>query len=59
MLTGILDISYGLPSVYVIFQTSYKDLKRKACSMDIFRELTLKETSTVTTNFRRTDFNYI
>ena len=38
---------------------SYKDLKRKACSMDIFRELTLKETSTATTNFRRTDFNYI
>ena len=38
---------------------SYKDLKRKARSMDIFRELTFKETSTATTNFRREDFNYI
>ena len=38
---------------------SYKDLKRKARSMDIFRELTFKETSTATTNFRRKDFNYI
>ena len=31
---------------------SYKDLKRKTRSMDIFKELTFKETST-TTNFRR------
>ena len=38
---------------------SYKDLKRKTRSMDIFKELTFKETSTTTTNFRRKDFNYI
>ena len=42
-----------------VSNTSYKDLKRKVCSMDIFRELTFKETSTTTTNFRRKDFNYI
>ena len=34
--------------------TSYKSLKRKIRSMDIF-----KETSTTTTNFRHKDFNYI
>ena len=39
--------------------TSYKNLKRKICSMDIFKELTFKETSTTTTIFRRKDFNYI
>ena len=39
--------------------TSYKNLKRKIRSMDIFKELTFKETSTTTTNFRREDFNYI
>ena len=39
--------------------TSYKNLKRKIRSMDIFKELTFKETSTTTTNFRRKDFNYI
>ena len=33
--------------------TSYKNLKRKIRSMDIFKELTFKETSTTTTNFRR------
>ena len=27
--------------------------------MDVFKELTFKETSTTTTNFRRKDFNYI
>ena len=27
--------------------------------MGIFKELTFKETSTTTTNFRRKDFNYI
>ena len=27
--------------------------------MEIFKELTFKETSTTTTNFRRKDFNYI
>jgi len=27
--------------------------------MDIFKELTFKETSTTTRNFRRKDFNYI
>ena len=32
---------------------SYKDLKRKTHSMDIFKELTFKETATTTTNFRR------
>ena len=39
--------------------TSYKNLKRKIRSLDIFEELTFKETSTTTTNFRREDFNYI
>ena len=39
--------------------TSYKNLKKKIRSMDIFKELTFKETSTTTTNFRRKDFNYI
>ena len=39
--------------------TSYKNLKRKIRSMDIFKELTFKETSTTTTNFRREDFNYV
>ena len=34
--------------------TSYKNLKRKIRLMDIFKELTFKETSTTTTNFRRT-----
>ena len=38
---------------------SYKDLKRKTRLMDIFKELTFKETSRTTTNFRRKDFNYI
>ena len=38
---------------------SYKDLKRKTRSMDIFKELTFKETFTTTTNFRRKGFNYI
>ena len=33
--------------------TSYKNLRRKIRSMDIF-----KETSTTTTNFRHKDFNY-
>ena len=36
---------------------SYKDLKRKTRSMEIFKELTFKETSTTTINFRRKDFN--
>ena len=35
--------------------TSYKNLKRKIRSMDIFKELT----SSTTTAFRRKDFNYI
>ena len=39
--------------------TSYKNLKTKIRSMDIFKELTFKETSTTTTNFRHKDFNYI
>jgi len=39
--------------------TSYKNLKKKIRSMDIFKELTFKETSTTTTNFRRKDFIYI
>ena len=38
--------------------TSYKNLKRKIRSMDIFKHLTFKETSTTTTNFRREDFNH-
>ena len=39
--------------------TCYKTLKRKIRSMDIFKELTLKETSTTNTNFRHKDFNDI
>ena len=39
--------------------TSYKNLKKKIRSMYIFKELTFKETSTTTTNFRHKDFNYI
>ena len=39
--------------------TSYKNLKRKIRSMNIFKELTFKETSATTTNFRHEDFNYI
>ena len=39
--------------------TCYKNLKKKICSMDIFKELSYKETSTTTTNFRRKDLNYI
>ena len=39
--------------------TSYKNLKSKIHSMDIFKELTFKETSATTTNFRRKDFNYL
>ena len=38
---------------------SCKDLKRKTLSMDIIKDLTFKETSTTTTNFRRKDFDYI
>ena len=37
---------------------SYKDLKSKTRSMEIFKELTF-ETTTTTTNFRCKDFNYI
>ena len=36
--------------------TSYKNLKKKIRSMDIFIELTFKETSITTTNSRRKDF---
>jgi len=36
--------------------TSYKNLKKKIRSMDIFKEFTFKETSTTITNFRRKDF---
>jgi len=39
--------------------SSYKNLKKKIRSMDIFKELPFKETSTTTTNFRRKDFIYI
>ena len=39
--------------------TSYKNLTRKIRSMGIFKELTFKETSTTTTNFRHKDFSYI
>jgi len=39
--------------------TNYKDLAKKIRSIEIFRELTLKETSVTTANFRCTDFNYI
>ena len=39
--------------------TSYKNLKKKIRSMDIFKELTFKETPTTTPNFRHKDFNYI
>ena len=39
--------------------TSYKNVKTKIRSMAIFKELTFKETSTTTTNFRHKDFNYI
>ena len=35
--------------------TIYTNLMRKIRSKDIFRELTLKETSTTTTNFKRED----
>ena len=38
--------------------TSYKNLKKKISSMDIFKEMTFKETSTTTTKFRHKDFNY-
>jgi len=37
--------------------TSYKNLKRETPSMDIFKELTLKETSTTSIIFRRKDFS--
>ena len=37
---------------------SYEELKRKTRSVNIFEELTFKETSTTTTNFRRKDFTY-
>ena len=36
--------------------TNYKDNIR---SIDIFKELTFKETSATTANFRRADFNYV
>ena len=39
--------------------TNYKDLAKKIRSIDIFKELTFKETSVTTANFRRADFNYI
>ena len=39
--------------------TNYKELAKKIRSIDIFKELTFKETSVTTANFRRTDFNYI
>lgn len=39
--------------------TNYKNLTRKIRSMDTFKELTFKETSTTTTNFRHQDFSYI
>jgi len=39
--------------------TNYKDLAKKIRSIDIFKELTFKETSVTTANFRCTDFNYI
>lgn len=39
--------------------TSYKNLKRKVRSMDVFKALTFKGTSTTTIRFRREDFNYI
>ena len=39
--------------------TTHINLKRKICSMGIFKELTFKKTSTTITNFRREDFNYI
>ena len=39
--------------------TSYKNVKRRVRSMDVFGELTFKETLTTTTNFRHKDFNYI
>ena len=38
--------------------TNYKDLAKKIHSIDIFKELTFKETSVTTANFRRADFNY-
>lgn len=37
----------------------YKDLAKKIRSVDIFKELTIKETSVTTANIRLADFNYI
>ena len=39
--------------------TNYKNLAKKICLMDIFKEFTFKETSVTTANFRCIDFNYI
>ena len=39
--------------------TNYKDLAKKIRSIDIFKELTFKETSVTTANLRCADFNYI
>jgi len=39
--------------------TNCKDLAKEIHSTDIFKELTFKETSVTTANFRCTDFNYI
>ena len=39
--------------------TNYEDLAKKIRSIEIFRELTFKETSVTTANFRCTDFNYL
>ena len=39
--------------------TNYKELAKKIRSVDIFKELTFKEISATTANFRCADFNYI
>ena len=63
---GKNDIAYRGPILWnaIIVQdkdfadTNYKDLAKKIHSIDIFKELTFKETSVTTANFRRADFNY-
>ena len=39
--------------------TNYKDLAKKIRLIDVFQELTFKETSVTMANFRDADFNYI
>lgn len=52
-------MEYLISKDKTIPNTSCQNLKKKTRSKDIFKELTFKETSTTTTNFRRKDFHYI